>query len=272
MAIKIISTKNYNSHGIKVLVYGPAGIGKTCLAATAPRPIIISAESGLLSLQGVDIPAIEVNNLDDVIEVFNWAKSSVEAKAYDTLCLDSITEIAEVMLSTYKSTYADARQAYGDLADHMGSMIRGFRDIKGKNVYFSAKQVRVEIVSGVTSFMPGMPGKNLLNGLPFFFDEVFSMRVGKLEDKTTYRYLQTYTDIQYEGKDRSGRLDSVEEPDLTKLFAKIAGPKEVEEEKEEEKMTAKVDVKETVEEQTTEETVEETTEEITEEITEETAE
>jgi hypothetical protein len=71
-----------------------------------------------------------------------------------------------------------------------------------------------------------MPGKTMTNGLSFFFDEVFALRIGKLGDGTTYRYLQTQPDLQYDAKDRSGRLKMVEEPDLTKVFNKIRMKKE----------------------------------------------
>jgi ABC-type transporter Mla maintaining outer membrane lipid asymmetry ATPase subunit MlaF len=37
--------------GVKNLIYGGAGAGKTVLMATAPMPVLISAESGALSLR-----------------------------------------------------------------------------------------------------------------------------------------------------------------------------------------------------------------------------
>jgi len=223
MAIKIKSTKDFKSHGVKGLVYGPAGIGKTRLCATAPDPLIISAEAGLLSLADVDIPVIDVKTVDDVNEVYDWIKLSKEADQYKTICLDSITEIAEVLLSTFKAEDKDARQAYGRLADEMTKTIRAFRDLDGKNVYFSAKQARVLNDVGVTMYLPSMPGKQLLNALPFFFDEVFAYRIGNLEDGTEYRYLQTYADLRYEGKDRSGKLNNIEKPDLAYIYNKISG-------------------------------------------------
>ena len=61
--IKITSTKDFYLRGIKCLVYGESGVGKTVLCSTAPDPIIISAESGLLSLRKKDIPVIEINSL-----------------------------------------------------------------------------------------------------------------------------------------------------------------------------------------------------------------
>lgn len=223
MAIKITSTKDYGANGVKILVYGPAGIGKTVLCGSAPSPIIISAESGLLSLADLDIPVIEVKTVDDVNEVYDWLVGSKEAEQYETPCLDSVTEIAEVLLAQFKSEEKDPRAAYGRLADEMGRTIRNFRDIKGKNVYFSAKQVKLTDDVGVTTYAPSMPGKQLLNGLPFFFDEVLPMRIGKLESGEEYRYLQTHADMLRDGKDRSGKLAKQEEPNLTKLFNKIAG-------------------------------------------------
>ena len=45
------SDKEVANNGIKMLVYGDSGIGKTVLAATMPNVVMISAESGPLSLQ-----------------------------------------------------------------------------------------------------------------------------------------------------------------------------------------------------------------------------
>ncbi len=221
MGVKITSTKDYSTSGVKALVYGQAGHGKTYSLQTAPRPIIISAESGLLSLSNVDIPVIEVNTVDDVNDVYQWITMSKEASEFDTLCLDSITEIAEVLLTTFKAEDKDGRAAYGRLADETTKLIRSFRDIKGKNVIFSAKEVKISDDIGVTSILPGMPGKTLLNGLPYFFDEVLRIRIGKLEDGTKYRYFQTASDKQSIAKDRSGKLSKQEEPNWTNLFTKI---------------------------------------------------
>lgn len=226
MAIKIQSTKDIGINGIKVMVYSPSGVGKTVLCSTAPNPVIISAESGLLSLAGENIPYVEVKTLADLIEIYTWATQSREADQFETVCLDSITEIAEVMLGQYKMDEKDPRQAYGRLYDDMSAIIRDFRDMKGKNVYFSAKQLASEdAVTSVTMYKPEMPGKKLMTALPYFFDEVFSLQVGQLEDKQTYRFLQTSATIRFEGKDRSGKLDPVEKPDLSYIFDKIAGVK-----------------------------------------------
>lgn len=209
------------------MVYSVAGMGKTVLCSTAPSPLIISAEAGLLSLADVDIPAVEVSTVEGVYDVLKFCKSSKEAAQFQTICLDSISEIAEVLLKEYMDQERDGRAAYGRLNSDMAQLIRSFRDIKGKNVYFTAKELMLtDDESGVTTLKASMPGKSLLNGLPFFFDEVFAMRMGKLEDGTKYRYLQTAKDFRYvDCKDISGKLSPVEKPDLSYIFDKIAGVK-----------------------------------------------
>jgi len=223
MAIKLTTT-GQSSRFVKALCYGDAGVGKTVLCSTAPNPIIISAESGLLSLSHLNIPVIEVSTLADVQEAYQFITESDDAKQFQTVCLDSITEIAEVMLSQYKKEDKDPRKSYGALADHMSQLVRTFRDLPEKHVYFSAKMARIEDeYSGVSTFRPAMPGKTLVNGLPFFFDEVMALRIGTEEDGTMFRYLQTEPSVQYTAKDRSGKLDKIERPDLTHMFDKVLG-------------------------------------------------
>lgn len=222
MALKFTTTKDSaNLSGVKVLVYGKAGVGKTVLCSTAPDPLIISAESGLLSLRHVDIPVIEIKTIDDLLEAYDWVTTNDAAKQFKTICLDSISEIAEIVLAAAKSSVKDARQAYGTLIDEMMSTVKKFRDLKGKHVYFSAKEIKVvDEISQSVLFGPQMPGSKLGPNLPYMFDVVCNLNIG-LNKGETYRFLRTASNFQYEAKDRSGALNEFEEPNLTKLFDKI---------------------------------------------------
>lgn len=238
MAINFTTTKKEN-HFVKAMVYGEAGIGKTVLCSTAPSPVIISTESGLLSLADKDpIPVIEVGSAADIFEALAFIQSSADAKQFLTICLDSISDMAEVMLIDYKKQFKDPRQAYGVLADDMGTLIRSFRDLPNNHVYFTAKQGNlVDEYSGLIKYAPSMPGKNLTNGLPFFFDEVMVMRVQEGEGDESWRYLQTNATPQFTAKDRSGKLENIERPDLSYLFNKIVNSNKTSETKKEEPET-----------------------------------
>jgi hypothetical protein len=218
--MQIISTRQAVTHGVKLLVYGQAGVGKTCLAATCNRPIILSAEAGLLSLRAHDIPAIVIKSVQD-LTMAHALLSGPAGNDYDTIILDSISEIAEVILSHAKAQTKDPRAAYGELADKTTMLIRAFRDLPNKNVVFIAKSGTKE-VDGVPVTGPSMPGNSLTQGISYFFDEVAAMRIGKTPEGVAYRYLQFQPDFSHTAKDRSGALSAIEEPHLGKLFAKIA--------------------------------------------------
>jgi hypothetical protein len=212
------------AHGIKVLTYGPAGAGKTKLVSTAPAPVLISAESGLLSLREFDIPVWQIYSIADMYAAYNWLTQSAEAKQFATICLDSISEIAEVCLTEAKKRNRDPRKAYGDLIDEMLLLVKGFRDLPNKHVYISAKMEHYkDEASNTVKYGPSMPGKVVGPALPYMFDEVFHMGVSKDEQGADFRYLRTQLDFQYEAKDRSGVLAPFEQPDLTHVFNKILG-------------------------------------------------
>ena len=221
MAIKLRSTKDYSSTGIKVLVYGRAGVGKTTLCATAPAPLIISAESGLLSIADRDVPYIEIHSVDDLYEAYDFATSE-QAEAFQTICLDSISEIGEQILAQAKEDNKDGRKAYMDTQDKVTGLLRSFRDIPHKNVVFVAKQEKMQDDTGAIHFGPSMPSSKLSQNIGYFFDEVFCLNIGQ-DEEGSYRYLQTQPDTLYEAKDRSGKLDIIEKPDLVSVFNKIRG-------------------------------------------------
>lgn len=226
MAIKLTTTEQAaTDNGIKIVCYGQAGAGKTVLCATTgdhKSTIIISAEAGLLSIADADIPVIEIGSLEDLVEAYQWLTQTEEGKKFNWICLDSISEIAEVVLNKAKKEAKDPRQAYGEMQEKMEDIIRAFRDLP-RNVYFSAKMESYQDDNGVVRYQPMFPGKRLSNALPYFFDEVFFLRVEKDEHGVSHRYLQTQPDVKYHAKDRSGKLDANERPNLAAIAKKIRG-------------------------------------------------
>jgi hypothetical protein len=226
MAVKLVNSRDAaRVNGVKILAYGLAGSGKTRLCATAPNPVIISAESGLLSLREFDLPVIEVTTIAQVHEAYQFLAESDEGRQFATVCLDSISEIAEVVLAAEKKATRDPRQAYGALQEQMADLLRAFRDLPGRNVYMSAKLERSkDETTGAMLYAPSMPGQRLGQSLPYLFDEVFALRVEKDSEGQPTRWLQTQADFQYAAKDRSGALDAFEAPDLGAVINKITHP------------------------------------------------
>lgn len=226
MAINVKSTKDVHTNGIKCVLYGASGSGKTVMASTAPNPIYVSAEKGLLSLANQDIPYIEVKTLKSMGEAFKYCVGS----EFDTIVIDSLSEVTQACLDEFKRTMIaesktgkiDARQAYGKNNESIGNLIRNFRDLDGKNVIFIAKERKmIDEDSNVITFEAYLPGQVLPFDLPYLVDEVFCLQMSRKGE----RFIQTASDFKRICKDRSGKLDNPELPDFKVIYDKIKGAK-----------------------------------------------
>lgn len=225
MAINIKTTGSLSANGVKLLVYGQAGAGKTSLIKTLPDTIVLSAEGGLLSIQDADLPFVEINDIETLREAYKWLTESNEAKSFKSVALDSISEIAEVVLNAEKKATKDPRQAYGAMQEQMADIIRAFRDLPGRHVYMSAKLEKTQDEMGRVLYAPSMPGNKTGQALPYFFDEVLALRVEKDGDGNTQRALMCDSDGLWLAKDRSGKLETWEAPDLGAIISKMQGGK-----------------------------------------------
>tara|TARA_R110001606_G_scaffold3306_2_gene14494 strand:- start:551 stop:1216 length:666 start_codon:yes stop_codon:yes gene_type:complete len=221
MAIQLKSTGELGNQGLKVLVYGQAGCGKTTLSKTLPTPVVLSAEGGLLSLKDDNIPYLEIKSMTDLHEAYEWVSKS---KDYESVVLDSISEIAEVVLSHEKKINKDGRAAYGEMDVQLSEIIRAFRDLN-MHVLMTAKLEKQQDEMGRMLYFPSLPGNKTAQKLPYFFDEVLALRIEKDEDGKTQRALMCDSDGLWLAKDRSGKLSAWESPDLGEIIAKVGGEK-----------------------------------------------
>ena len=99
MAIQLKRTKEATAQAVKLLVYGQAGAGKTSLIPTLPKPVILSAEGGLLSIADTNLPFIEITSMDDLREAYKWLTSSTDAAEFESVALDSINFVRVEVLT-----------------------------------------------------------------------------------------------------------------------------------------------------------------------------
>lgn len=222
MAIQLRSTKGLALNGVKMLVYGQAGAGKTSLIPTLPNPVILSAEAGLLSIADADLPFVQITNMAELTEAYEWLIGSDEAAQFESVAIDSISEIAEVILTAEKANAKDPRQAYGAMQEAVAGMVRAFRDIPSKHIYVTAKLDKSADEMGKVSYAPSMPGKNAGQALPYQFDGVYALRIEKDAEGNNVHGLMTQSDGLWQAKDRSGKLDAWEECDLGAIIRKMS--------------------------------------------------
>lgn len=227
MAIKLTtSDQAAKDNGIKCLVYGVAGSGKTTLSATfAEIPtVVISAEAGLLSIKDANLPVIEISSVEDIQEAYVFLTQTDEGKAFKAIVVDSISELAEVLLISEKASNKDGRAAYGETNVKMMEMLRAFRDLQGRHVLFISKlEKQKDEMTGSMLYGPSMPGARLGQAIPYLTDLVFAIRLEKDVDGNTQRWLQCQPDFSWQAKDRSGKLSQYEEPNMREVIRKVAG-------------------------------------------------
>lgn len=216
-----------------ILIYGESGVGKTRLISTAPKPIVLSAEGGLLSLKRYNIPYIEIKSDDDLKQAYKYL--SVKNDDYETVVLDSLTEIGEVIFQSEKKKLlddakrkgakVDQRMAYVTMKERIEGLVRVFKMLP-YHIYMIAHSELSETDGGDRLFYPALPGSKAKQKMPHFYDEVFAMKCVDGTDsdgkKVKSRYLITANTGNYIAKDRSEELNIIEEePNLTDLINRM---------------------------------------------------
>lgn len=215
-------------HGIKGVVYGESGVGKTALAATCEAPFIINSDKGLLTLRQFNIPTATINNDKDLSDIKTWIANSQEARQFRTFFFDGISSITDVMLfDALRTGRKDNRLAYADAGRDMTELLIWARDFAGPHIMFTAEVDYVrDKLGGVMRIQPRVPGKGLAPTIAYKFDFIAYMSA-QLNPVTQQvdRLLQLQPDDQKVAKARVGFNTSIgpyERAHLGNLFNKIA--------------------------------------------------
>lgn len=220
-------------YGVKSVVFGAPGSGKTPLMNTAPRPVLLVTEPGMLSMRGSNIPAWEAYSAPLIVEFFDWFMKSREASNFDTLGIDSISNIAEIILAEELSKVKHGMKAYGNMSERTMKIANDLFYMPQKHIVMIAKQALVEngrqtiLQNGEVTYEPIMqkrpffPGKDLNVKVPHLFDNVLHLGEAMVPGQPKpVRALRTKEIPEVFARDRLGNLGELEPPDLSALFTK----------------------------------------------------
>jgi len=154
---------------------------------------------------------------------------------YDTVFVDSITVAGRLCLQwckgqpqaySEKTGKPDSRGAYGLMGQEMIGWLTHLQHTRGKNVWFVGILNEALDDFNRRVFSLQIDGSKTGLELPGIVDEVVTLAELKADDGTSYRAFVCHTlnAWGFPAKDRSGRLDPIEEPHLGRLMEKIAGP------------------------------------------------
>lgn len=212
------------NYGVKALVYGPAGVGKTPLINTAPNPLLICCEPGLLSMKNSNVPTYLADTNARVDEAFAWLFGSQEARKFDTIGFDSVSFWAERVATeeTSKKSQSgnkvDGKAAYGKMAERVYEPLYKLYMMQYKHAYLIAKECLVE-VDGVNVKQPYFPGQKLNTQIPYLYDYVLYMNKAIIPGVGERVALRTRGNMGLLARSRI-ELAELEPCDLAALFAK----------------------------------------------------
>lgn len=246
--------------GIKGCIFGKAGAGKTSLLWTLDpnSTLFFDLEAGDLAVKdwpgdsirpktweeccdfavfiGGPNPALRSNqkfsqaHFDAVCA--KYGDPSILDK-YDTIFIDSITVAGRLCFQhclgqpeafSDKTGKPDTRGAYGLHGREMISWLTHLQHTRSKNIWFVGILDEKLDDFNRKYYQPQIEGSKTGLELPGIVDQVITMAEVQTEEKgQSYRAFicQTINSFNYPAKDRSRRLDAIEEPHLGKLMEKI---------------------------------------------------
>jgi len=263
MGLKIISAdeRMARRHGVKALILGVAGVGKTSLLRTLnpETTLFLDFEAGDLAVQDVPCDQVtpktwkecrdlacflagpDINLPPDAVygaehyEAVQQEYGDTDLSKYETYFIDSITVAGRICFKwceqqpecRTKSGDVDTRSTYGLHGREMIKWITQLQHAREKNVIFVGLLDEVKDDFGRVSYAMQVEGQKTGREMPGIVDEVLTMCIITPEEGDPYRAFISHPDNEFgfPAKDRSGLLDRLEAPDLNSLFKKLTNQK-----------------------------------------------
>ena len=244
---------------IKGCIFGKSGIGKTSLLWTLDpaTTLFMDLEAGDLAIEGWAGDTIRPHTWDECRDfaVFIGGPNPAlrddqpyspahydavvarlgdpsQLDRYQTVFIDSITVAGRLCFQwakgqpeafSDKTGKPDIRGAYGLHGRKMIAWLTHLQHTRSKNIWFVGILDEKLDDFNRKVFVPQIEGAKTGLELPGIVDEVICMVELKDDEGNPYRAFicQTLNPFGFPAKDRSGRLDMIEQPDLGRLMDKI---------------------------------------------------
>ena len=141
---------------VKMMIYGQAGTGKSTLALSAPKPLLLDFDNGvkrinMSNLEGVDI--VQITSWQDVQQVLQE-----DLSAYQTIVIDTVGKMMDFIISYKCGTRQPDRRDWGGINQEFTWLTRTVSSFNKHVVFVAHRDTRSD--GNDTVFVPSLREKS----------------------------------------------------------------------------------------------------------------
>lgn len=144
------------SKTVKMMIYGQAGMGKTTLALSAPKPLLLDFDNGVKRVnnaQLADVGIVPIKNWQEVQQVLRENLSD-----YDTIVVDTIGKMMDFIIA-YRCGFGTPRiQDWSAINNDFQQFVHTLNDLNKNIIFVAHRDVQTDGNSRV--FVPALRPKN----------------------------------------------------------------------------------------------------------------
>lgn len=141
---------------IKMMLYGQAGMGKTTVALSAPKPLLLDFDNGvkrvnMAHLDGID--TVQITSWNDVQQVLQE-----DLSGYQTIVIDTIGKMMDFIITYKCGTRQPSIRDWGGINAEFSWMTRTLSSLNKNVIFVAHRDTRKE--GDDTVFIPALREKS----------------------------------------------------------------------------------------------------------------